>query len=502
MKIVAVKEKKISRLNFFIILLMLCSCASSKKTFDPNKKFSPQQLKADYDLFCNILKESHPGLYWYTSKDSLNYYFNAGYKQIQDSMTEPQFRSLLSYVISKINCGHTTTKYSIAFAKYLDTVKVPIFPIAIKFLEDTAVVSANINKRDTVLRPGVIINRINNIPITVIRDSLMQYISADGYNTTHKRQVLSNGFAFGSYLKNNFDNVKSISINYSDYNNINQNTAIPLYKAVKDSAIKKQMAATPGPNRRERRKLNLKNDRALRIDTLKSTAILQINTFTAGKRLKHFIRRSFHTIKQQQLKNLIVDIRNNGGGDVTNSTLLTKFLANKKFKLADSLYAVKKTSHYGRYIRNSFIVWPFMTITTRKHSDGFYHFGFYERHYFKPHKHNHFDGNVYILTGGNSFSAATLFAGALKGQRNVCLVGEETGGAQYGNCAWFIPDVTLPNTKVRFRLPKFRLVINKNYAKTGHGIMPDVEAIPTTISIANGQDLKMAKALELIEAKE
>ena len=28
---------------------------------------------------------------------------------------------------------------------------------------------------------------------------------------------------------------------------------------------------------------------------------------------------------------------------------------------------------------------------------------------------NHFDGSVYVLTGGNSFSATCLFAGALKG---------------------------------------------------------------------------------------
>ena len=37
-------------------------------------------------------------------------------------------------------------------------------------------------------------------------------------------------------------------------------------------------------------------------------------------------------------------------------------------------------------------------------------------------------------------------------QDNVTVVGEETGGGAYGNSAWLIPEVTLPETKVRFRI--------------------------------------------------
>ena len=61
-------------------------------------------------------------------------------------------------------------------------------------------------------------------------------------------------------------------------------------------------------------------------------------------------------------------------------------------------------------------------------------------------------------------------------QDNVTIVGEETGGGAYGNTAWLIPDVTLPETGVRFRLPLFRLVIDKNYPKNGKGVQPEVEA--------------------------
>jgi hypothetical protein len=78
------------------------------------------------------------------------------------------------------------------------------------------------------------------------------------------------------------------------------------------------------------------------------------------------------------------------------------------------------------------------------------------------------------------------------------VVGEETGGGAYGNSAWLIPDVTLPNTKVRFRLPLFRLVIDKN-AQKGRGVIPEVEAGPSVNAIRKNEDYKVSKVLEMIK---
>ena len=143
-----------------------------------------------------------------------------------------------------------------------------------------------------------------------------------------------------------------------------------------------------------------------------------------------------------------------------------------------------------------------MLFSTRKKADGNYHFGYFERHFFKPKKKNHFDGRVYIITGGNSFSATALFIQAVMKQDNVVVVGEETGGGSYGNSAWLIPDVTLPHTKLKFRLPLFRLVINKDQPKNGRGIFPEIESKPTVELIKNNIDFKYQKVLELIRAAE
>jgi hypothetical protein len=183
---------------------------------------------------------------------------------------------------------------------------------------------------------------------------------------------------------------------------------------------------------------------------------------------------------------------------VTNSTFLTKFIADKKFKVADSLYANTRNSRYKKHIDGYFYNRLFMLFMTAKKEDGKFHFGYFERHYFKPKKKDHYNGNVYILTGGNSFSATTLFTQTVKPQNNVTVVGEETGGGAYGNSAWLIPDLTLPVTGIRIRLPLFRLVIDKNLPKDGRGVQPEVISVPTTEAIRKGIDYKMEKVLELI----
>ena len=105
-----------------------------------------------------------------------------------------------------------------------------------------------------------------------------------------------------------------------------------------------------------------------------------------------------------------------------------------------------------------------------------------------------------VIIGGNSFSATTLFANCIRQQQNVTLIGEESGGAAYGNTAWLIPDVSLPYTKVRFRLPRFRMVMNKNFPKDGRGIIPDIEVKPSSQAIRHGIDPKVEKVRQLIRA--
>lgn len=507
--------KNLHHLYILLLSFFCLACGASKKAFDPDRKYPPEALQKDYRVFRHLLEDWHPSLYWYTSRDSMNYFFDKGYATLKDSMTEPQFRTILSYVIAKVDCGHTSIRSSRPYSHYQDTARLPQFPLILKFWDDTMVVTANLNRRDSILKRGAVIQRINGLTTSQLTDTLFPYLVTDGYNLTGKYQYLSTGLNFSSWYKNVLGYTDSFTVDFIDTSGLTREVRIPLYNPRGDTVRRAPVRSltttrpigVPGPHRqrppgrRSRRKRELQFARNLQIDSASQTAFMTVNTFEHGNRLGRFFRQSFRTLQEKQIRNLMIDVRSNGGGDASNSTLLTRYLIDKKFKIADSLYTIRRHSAYDRYIDKGLLYRLLTTLASRKRSDGFYHFGYFERHTYGPKKKDHFDGQVYILTGGNSFSATCLFAGALKGQKNITLVGEETGGGYYGNTAWMIPDVTLPMTGIRFRLPRFRLVIDRQREKNGKGILPDVPALPSVEAISKGFDFKAAAARDLIRQR-
>lgn len=484
---------------WIVFVVFLSSCVAQQQKYNPAKKFSAGQLQQDFDLFRNILEESHPSLYWYTPKDSIDYYFETAKSKLIDSLTETQFRYVLSYVVSKFRCGHTSVRPSKAASNASEINRNRMFPLNIKAWDDTVVVTSNINRKDSTVLRGVVLKSIDGKPLPKIIDSIFNHLSNDGHNLTHKYQTVSNFGVFRNMYASLYGVKQKMQVEYVDSTGRLRSVQMNAYNAAADTPRGRTEPARDIP-RNERRKMMLQSARSLRIDTSLQTAFLEVNTFGKHMKLRSFFRRSFRKMKNEKIQHLVVDMRGNGGGSVTLSNLLTKYLAQQPFKIADTLYAIKRQSSYRKYQEH--YIWNrlFMIFFTRKGKDGNYHFRMYENKYFKPKENRRFNNDVYILTGGNTFSAAVLFSKALKDQTNVTIVGEETGGGAYGNTAWLIPDVTLPNTKVRFRLPLFRLVIDKDEAK-GRGLTPEIESKPTVEAIRKSIDFKMQKALELISSK-
>lgn len=485
--------------RILLILLFFASSCAVSKNFTPATKYAPEALQQDFEVFQHILQNEHPGVYWFTPKDSMDLYFEQGRNLLNDSLTEPQFRNILSYIIAQIHCGHTSVRPSRRYLRTADSLRPRPLPLSIKIWPDTAVVTANANRQDSVLMRGAVLTAIDGIPMTRIVDTLFRHLPSDGYNLTHKYQSLSNRGVFASMYPAVLGYKKKYTVSFIDTAGQNRAAAISQLTFTRDTAGRSRQQV-PQLSRRDRRRLMLAGSRLLRVDTASGIAFMDLNSFTRDARLRPFFRRSFRRMEKHRIGHLVVDLRGNGGGSVTNSNLLTKYIATQPFRIADSLYAVSRKSRYGRY--QQYRLWNslFLHLLTRRMEDGNFHFRYFEKKYFKPKMRNHFDGQVYILTGGNTFSASTLFIQSISRQPNVMVVGEETGGGAYGNNAWLIPDVTLPITGVRFRLPLFRLVIDKDAVK-GRGVMPTVLSEPTVDAIRRNVDFKTEKVMELIRLR-
>jgi hypothetical protein len=481
------------------ILLIGIGCNVSKKTsFNPAGKYSSGQLQEDFSLLQKILESNHPSLYWYSTPDSLNDYFAATQASLKDSLTEQQFKNKVAWAISKIHCGHTAVRSSKNYSKYFLKKKVKLFPLNLKVWEDNAIVVSNLFRNDTAIKRGDAVTSINGFTTKQILDSLCQFIGTDGYSNNFKYQLIS--FNFPAYYRNAFGTDSFYRVKYIDDAGRKREAKLKNFEVKADTSLTKQGPPQEGLQKKEFRKLKLLNDRSIQIDTTLNTAFLSVNTFNEG-RLNRFFRRNFKSIKDKNIQNVVVDLRLNSGGSVLSCTKLTQYLAQKPFHVADTVVAYTRQFPYKNYIRPWFIYWLSMHITGRRYNDGRIHFRFFENHAFKPKKKNHFDGNIYLLTGGYTFSAATLVTGKLRGQNNVTVVGEETGGGAYGNSSMFLTNIILPNTKLRITLPLYRMVLDASIPKNGRGVLPAVEVKPTSATIRAGIDAKLEKVKELIRTK-
>ena len=510
---VSFNEIKKAGIHFYIVkavrslLILLCiwsvaGCAGSAKNYNPNKKFAPAQLQEDAGILWQTFQQCHPSLYWFTPKDSLDPVFEKMIASLNDSLTELQFRTRISPVVALIRCGHTSVRASKAAMRFRDKMKKPFFPLQVKTWNgDSMIVLANAFRKDSILVRGTSIQTINGKTVKTIVDSMCHFISADGLHNNFKYQLISNNFP--AWYKTIFGLSNEYELQVTTQNGIQQTVSIKNFDPVREDSARlaqKQKQGRLIPTRPPGKIHRLDEDRKLTIDTARSLAIMELNTFSHAH-LRSFFRRTFKKLERQHVRNLAIELRENGGGNILNSTKLSRYISDHPFKVADTVAAKSLKFPYPSLVKNGLIFKIQSWFVTSRKNDGRLHYRMYERKTFSPYVKRHFYGQVFILTGGFTFSASTLFIDPLKGQKNVTVIGEETGGGAYGNTAVNVPDLTLPNTGIRVRLPLYRLVVNKDLPHNGHGIIPDILVPPSSWHLAHRVDPKMLKVYELVKGK-
>ena len=163
-------------------------------------------------------------------------------------------------------------------------------------------------------------------------------------------------------------------------------------------------------------------------------------------------------------RGLIIDIRNNGGGNLTTAERLA-----------------------GRFVHEKTLVSYQQHKTGQGHND----FSELEPRYMEPSSKIRWHKPVCVLTNRSVFSAANDFAVIMHALPNVKLVGDRTGGG-----SGLPMSNSLPNGwSVRFSAcPTY----DRNKQHTEFGIDPDVNTALTDEATAQGRDLIIEKARELL----
>ncbi|MBL4745671.1 MAG: peptidase [Flavobacteriaceae bacterium] len=343
---------------------------------------------------------------------------------------------------------------------------------------------------------------------------LGKYHTTDGYNTTGKKIGIC--IHFSKYYRYNFglsDNFKVVYKKPRSKKVQSINITNVSYKKYYQNFDNRHSVKTDN-------KLfeNIKKSDYYSLHKLNTTtAILTINSFSLGSdndkthlKYKSFLDSIFIDLNQRNYKNIIVDIRNNGGGTSPNDMITLSYLINSPQKeIRTAWVSFTEWIPYWKYFQIDipFYLKPFAKSKLKKIIQEELPIVKNNRRYYKDiltyqPNINSFKGQVYLLTGPWVASAASLFASMLASNTEAIVIGEETSGGYYGHNGAFPVEYKLPKSKFTTRFSIVNLtqdVLIKDTQPFGRGIIPDFNIEQSFNDFIYNKDTQMNFTIDLIK---
>jgi hypothetical protein len=469
----------------------LVSGQKSAKQSAVTMKYPAAQLREDAVLFSNVVLAMHPSIGIYQSREYYRQLFNDFIASLNDSLTEKEFRLRLKLVADELHCGHTEILYSQAYYREMAKVQQNYSPYIFIPVQGKVYLLAKLVKgADSLLKKGAEISSINGIPVDSMLRYSKRFISSDGYNQTSRDHYIQLGF--NSYYTGLFGRPDTFTVEYRD-NGIPKKIKYPAFRP-------KRMPVLP---------LGPKDDTLMRkfkragisyrwIDKDRKSLFLRIRKFSNTGEGRAY-RKVFRKMRRHRSENLVLDLRSNGGGSLFNTYKLLSYVIERPrtqtLRTSIRSYPYKEHTRGNIWFRvTRFAYGLFGKRRTANDTDSFIYT-------IRPRKRNHFGGRIFVLINGGSFSASSLVAAYLKDTGRATFVGQETGGTIEGCNAGVTPYYKLPHTKLRVRMPAFRIVHDVSPQITGNGILPDHRVDYTFQDIVTRRDLELDKVKELLGIK-
>ena len=445
------------RLRHFLIPLLgffFCiSCSSGiDSEFEPDKKFPAAQLRNDFTQLKDLLDHNHPVLKAFKKETLLDEYYDSVMDSLTDSLTIVDYYLLVRPLVSQINCGHTHLWLPEGYwSKMIHNFE--HFPCKLYFDSNRAYVRYNYSA-DSMLTPGTEIMSINGTAMADIIGNFLLLIPSEGHNSTSKYYHM-NQISFGLFPGyGQFPERYIVEFIPPGGNNPQVDTIEAAgYEQIKQHGYKPMI-----PDEINSYGLNI-------IDSLK-TAIIDIDFFPYENKdqQRSFLQDAFERIKNLGLTSLIIDVRDNEGGDPFMASLLISYIIDRDYT----------------YFADFVIGYPDL------------------KRPMAPSTPN-FRGDVYILMNGGSFSSTGHFLSLIRYYSLGKLVGEESGGTYH--CNGCVKEFELDNTGLLLECPRCFFRTKVYGFNSDRGIFPDISIKPAIDDMINGSDAVMDSILTIIEAK-
>lgn len=458
------------------------------------ESLTPAQLQADFDLMRKALEEAHSGLYRYSSKAEMDRMFDAERAKLNRLLTRPEFMPILMETLAQIRCGHTGLTPDEETRK--DWAGARKFPLRVALEGGRLIVQSNDTSDDGTIRPGMEIAEINGQKAADILNRILPKLAADGDIETGKRVRLQRDFGQNYWLF--VEKTEDFTVRARDAAGASLTSEL---RGVLDSDRKKN--STDNPLNAELQagiaKLQWSSENlAVRFLKDPDIAEIRIGGF-GGSTYPQWMEETFRTLGEKRTRTLIIDLRGNGGGNDMYGAMLVSYLTDKPFRYFDHIEVKTINPSFKEHsdwsgnetrLREAMTVNPAggFLVTAKLHP------GVVEQ---PPGKYP-FQGKVFVLIDGGTFSTAADFCAVTHHLKRATFIGEETGGGYYGNNSGMQTIVTLPNSKMRIRVPMYEYWnAVPGYDGKRRGTRPDHVVDTKVASLLRGVDEQLDLALKL-----
>ena len=467
-------------------------------TDTPRKLLSVKNMQQDLSVLWSSIQEIHPAYGLYTPKDSLLQLYRRSSLLLNRPMSEDEFIAAIYPFISALKCGHTQLRHSESY-KPSAADRMPHLPFEVSVRDGKAWVTTHQVKE---LRTGDELLTMNKVPVSEIIQHGGDLYAADGNNMTFKELFLGeyDGFedACNKYyhwippynvtLRTAGGEVKTLSIDTVP-------SATPQAESVNEVDNYKGWTVSSGTDYLP-----------LRFFKNGTIACFEVHSYQYSDTA--LFEKAFEEIRANGVRDLIIDLRHNTGGDIRIGAKLLTYLADAPFQMVGDMWTSVPDPAKSRFAKY------FDTARTESFYQSFKPTGVIKagryKYVFQPafgrllgktalDKRNHYNGNLFVLIDGATFSSGAHSAAVIKRYcKKAIFVGRETAGGSEGCSGGTLQRLTLPNTGIVVEFPWLRLVSVLEHPVYGHGIIPAYVVLYTPQDVTTKKDADLEKVLSLI----
>ena len=426
----------------------------------PSGKLTREQAAFDIDALAYTLSEVHPDMFAVCRQADFLSAVARVKQSLPDSLTAVELFRRAAPLVTMIGDGHTSMYFP--YNTYF-TPERKRLPMRVEVTADgrlTALSSVGGTVPD-----GAEIVSINGHATADMIKAMLRYES--GERDFFRMARLNNDFHALFGMMHEADEYDVAYRTSEDGRTLHAMMKAATYDEMKRLTPEKGNEKTPAPY-------------SFKILKDKNTAVMDFRSFENPEAMAAFADSMFTAISRKGIHNLIIDIRQNGGGNSAVGDVLLRYISSKPFiQMAAAMTRITPTTQ--RLMGNR-------TMLT-----GIYFFESGDSAGFiKPltAEEGRFKGRVYLLTSHKTFSSASSFSWAFKEFGMGTVVGEETGGMSvaFGD----ILPYRLPVSKLPCTISYKRFWLPGGDENDIHGTLPDYEV---------KQQDALDKALQLISEK-